>query len=56
MVQMFHDIGGGDPLRLFVGVAEAVGAIGLIQVDAVLMENFIQKLAWRAVPPFAARV
>lgn len=30
MVQMFQDIGGGDPLRLFVGVAEAAGAIGLL--------------------------
>lgn len=30
MVQMFRDIGGGDPLRLFVGLAEAAGAVGLL--------------------------
>jgi putative oxidoreductase len=30
MVQMFRDIGGGEPLRLFVGLAEAVGAAGLL--------------------------
>ncbi|MBM7789118.1 DoxX family protein [Tenggerimyces flavus] len=29
MVTMFHDIGGGDPLRILVGGLELAGAIGL---------------------------
>lgn len=29
MISMFDELGGGDPLRLFVGCAELAGAVGL---------------------------